>query len=312
LVDPQLLPILDFLPTLDLTSESLPTLRADLAAFLAPGERRPDVVTTRESVPGPPGAPDIDVIVSQPAQASDTPRPALYWMHGGGYVIGAAALNQPLMDSFVAELGCVAVSVEYRLAPETPHPGPVEDCYAGLQWLHDKAADLRVDASSVVIAGESAGGGLAAALALLVRDRAELPIAAQMLVYPMLDDRVVIESEPNTCTGEFVWTRASNEVGWRSLLGDVEPGSAAVSAYAAAARVSDPAGLAPAFIAVGALDLFLDEDIAYATRLLRAGVPTELHVYPGAFHAFLGFVGTDLATQLNTDMLRALRTAFSL
>jgi triacylglycerol lipase len=312
LVDPQLLPILDLFPKLDLSAESLPAVRAELDTLQLPGvvEPRADVITICETVPGPPGGPDVDVIVSRPADPSDTPRPALYWIHGGGYVIGAAAMNTALMESFVAELGCVTVSVDYRLAPETPHPGPIEDCYAGLRWLHDKATDLGVDPARVVIAGESAGAGLAAALAVLVRDRAGTPIVAQLLVYPMLDDRVVTDPDPNPYTGEFIWSRPSNAVGWQCLLGDVEPGSAAVSPYAAAARVTDPAGLAPAFIAVGALDLFLDEDVAYASRLLRAGVPTELHVYPGAVHGFMGFIGTNLAIQLRTDMLRVLRRYF--
>jgi acetyl esterase/lipase len=183
------------------------------------------------------------------------------------------------------------VSVDYRLAPETRFPGAVEDCYAALAWLVSQAERLGVDRERVAIGGESAGGGHAAALALLVRQRGDIKLCLQMLDSPMLDDRTGSTRDAHPYCGEFVWTPASNRFGWRALLG-VEPGGPEVPVEAVPARVADLSGLAPAFILVGALDLFLEEDMEYARRLTRVGVPTELHVIPGAFHGF-GAAGED-------------------
>src|SRR5262249_39769655 len=159
----------------------------------------------------------------------------------------------------------------------TPFPGNVEDCYAALAWMAGEAAALGVDAARIGVMGESAGGGLAAALALLARDRGEHRLAFQHLIYPMIDDCTCTAAEPHPSTAEFIGTPASNRFGWTSLLG-TEPGGADVSPYAAAARATDLAGLPPAYIATGALDLFLEENLEYARRLIRAGVPVELHV----------------------------------
>jgi acetyl esterase/lipase len=211
--------------------------------------------------------------------------PALLHIHGGGYVLGVAEGSGPSNVRTAAEVGCVVVSVDYRLAPETVAPGAVEDCYAVLRWLYTEANNLGIDRSRIAVGGESAGGGLAAALALLARDRGEYPLCFQMLIYPMIDDRTATSAPDNPNTGEFIWTRSSNRFGWRCLLGQ-EPGCEGTSAYAAPARANNLAGLPPAYISVGALDLFLDENIEYARRLLNAGVPTELHVFPGAYHGF--------------------------
>jgi acetyl esterase/lipase len=192
-------------------------------------------------------------------------------MHGGGYLFGDAEMMDIPNTMLAAQLQCVVVSVDYRLAPETHFPGPLNDCYAALKWLHDNAAELSVDPKRIATKGESAGAGLAAALALMARDKGEVPIIFQQLDAPMLDDRTCTTKTPNAFTGEFVWTREANHFAWSSMLGQA-PGSAGISQYA--------------YILVGALDLFLDEDIDYAKRLLAAGVPTELHVYPGVFHGF--------------------------
>ena len=210
-------------------------------------------------------------------------------------------MHRPLAE----ELGCVIVSVDYRLAPETPHPGPVEDCYAGLAWTFAHAGELGIDPARVGVAGESAGGGLAASLALLARDRGEHRLAFQHLTYPMLDDRTCI-TDVHPHTGAFIWTPHNNRFGWSALLGH-DPGGQAVSPYAAAARAEDLSGLPPTFIATGALDLFLDEDIDYARRLIRAGVPTELHVYPGAFHGFDIHPTAAVAVAARADRVAALR-----
>jgi triacylglycerol lipase len=198
------------------------------------------------------------------------------------------------------------VSVDYRLAPEHPFPAPLEDCYAGLAWTAAHADELGIDRERIVIVGQSAGGGLAAGLALLVRDRAEIPLCYQLLIYPMIDDR-------NTSTSSQlvtkVWTREANLLGWRCYLGH-EPGVGDVSPYAAAARAEDLRGLAPAFIGVGTLDVFRDENIEYAQRLLAAGVPTELHVYPGAPHGFEGLAPqAAVSQQFLRDITDALRRA---
>jgi len=232
--------------------------------------------------------------------------PALLWIHGGGYVLGSVERDD-LLAKHLARVGqCVVASVEYRLAPEHPFPAPVEDCYAALKWLSAQSAELGVHTSRIAIGGASAGGGLAAGLALLTRDRAEVEVAFQLLIYPMIDDRNIAPAS-ETVPDTFVWTRENNRMGWRAYLGR-EPGGADVSPYAAAARATDLTGLPPAYIPVGDLDLFLDENITYAQRLLAASVPTELHVYPGAFHGFNGFVpSAEISRRFNADRDTALK-----
>jgi triacylglycerol lipase len=286
----ELLPGLDVLPSFEFSDELLRTIRA--GGMRAEGVKRPPlsaeqqaVACTQQLVPGPPGAPEVRVLVYTPAAPATALRPAYFHMHGGGYVLGMPEINDGSNRALVAELGCVVVSVDYRLAPETRFPGAVEDCYAGLAWLHAQAGPLGVDRSRIAIGGDSAGGGHAAALALLVRQRGTLPVCLQLLDSPALDDRTGSGSDPHPFCGEFIWTAASNRFGWRSLLG-VEPGGPDVPAAAVPARIADLRGLPPAFILVGALDLFCEESIEYARRLIRAGVATELHVIPGAFHGF--------------------------
>lgn len=214
------------------------------------------------------------------APDAQTPGPGLLWIHGGGYVIGSAAQDDPLCRRFARELGVTVVAVDYRLAPEYPYPIPLEDCYGALAWL---AALPSVDPARVAIGGASAGGGLAAALALLARDRGEIPVAAQLLVYPMIDDRSATApglDDPN----HRLWTQKANVFGWNSYLGNADPN------VAVPGRRDDLAGLPPAWVGVGTNDLFHDEDLAYAERLDAAGVPCETEVVPGAFHGFDGVV----------------------
>jgi len=282
LVDPELRPLLDMWPTLTLDSAMLAEIRTGGRPLATPPVVANRVVKTEHRVPGPAGAPKVALTVYTPPGSG--PFPCIYHIHGGGYVMGAAAPLEFRHRPLAEELGAVIVSVDYRLAPETAHPGPVEDCYAGLDWVIANAATLDIDVARLGVTGESAGGGLAAALALLVRDRGDLVLTFQLLVYPMIDDRTV-DAEPHPHVGQYIWTPASNHFGWSALLGH-EPGIEGVSPYAAAARADNLANLPPTFIMTGALDLFLEEDIDYARRLTRAGVPTELHVYPGAFHGF--------------------------
>lgn len=258
-------------------------------------------------VPGPDGGPDVFVRVYQPQDRPAT-LPALLWIHGGGYVLGSVERDDLLAKHLAKVAQCVVASVEYRLAPEHPFPAPVEDCYAALRWLFAHSAELGVRQSRIAIGGASAGGGLAAGLALLARDRAEVNVAFQLLIYPMIDDRNITPAS-ETVPDTLVWTRENNLMGWRAYLGQA-PGGEGVSPYAAAARATDLRGLPPAYIPVGDLDLFLDENITYAHRLLNAGVPTELHVYPGGFHGFNGFVPqADISRRFNAERDNVLKRA---
>ncbi len=222
--------------------------------------------------------------------------------------MGDIEQDDRLMKQLVKRIGCVAASVDYRVAPEHPFPAPVEDCYAGLKWLFDNADQLGVDKSRIAIGGASAGGGLAAGLALLVRDRKEVPVIFQLLIYPMIDDRNQTPAS-YAITDPRVWNRESNRLGWKAYLGR-EGGAPDVSPYAAAARATDLTNLPPAFISVGTLDLFVDENIEYAQRLIQAEVPTELHVYPGAFHGFDLFApAAQVSKQFKADRDNALKRA---
>jgi acetyl esterase/lipase len=275
------------------------------AAQLAKAPPIEGVSTEDRQVPGPAGAPNVLVRLYQPTERPDT-LPALLWIHGGGYVLGSVERDDVLAKHLARVGQCVVASVEYRLAPEYPFPASVEDCYAALKWLSAHSAELGVNKSRIAVGGASAGGGLAAGLALLTRDRAEVEVAFQLLIYPMIDDRTIAPAS-ETVPDTLVWTRENNRMGWRAYLGR-EPGGPDVSPYAAAARATDLRGLPPAYIPVGDLDLFLDENITYAQRLLAAGVPTELHVYPGAFHGFNGFVpGAEVSRRFNAERDHALK-----
>lgn len=231
--------------------------------------------------PGAPGDPDVRVRLHH-ERGRMQPRPCLISIHGGGYVMGSHLGDDGRFDRWVPALRCVGVSVGYRLAPETPFPGPLEDCYAALRWIHDNAGELGVDRDRIGIIGGSAGGGLAAALALLARDRGEVPVALQVLNYPMLDSRL---STVSGQAGAPLWPATSNQFGWRAYLSALSPGEH-VPAHAVPARAGDLTGLPPAFVAVGNLDGLMDEDIDYARRLIAAGVPTDLHVFADGPHAF--------------------------
>ena len=271
-----------------LTVEGIAAFRAELAvrpADLAPApEPNPNVVAEDRMIPGLEGDPEVRVRVHRPAYQTTT-LPCFYHIHGGGMIFGTIDGEDPQMALWVEAVDCVVVSVDYRLAPETPHPGLVHDCYAGLQWIASQAAELNIDPSRIAVGGESAGGGLAAATVLLARDRGGPPVAFQYLIYPMLDDRNTTASSQEFAGGWPSWPREMNEVAWRAVLGD-QVGGDEVSPYAAPARATDLAGLPPAYIDVGNLEVFRDEDIDFANRLMQAGVPVELHVYPGVFHGW--------------------------
>ena len=285
LIDPEIASLLATLPRMtSFTLDQIPAMRQIRLDQLATITLSDAVERRDVAAPGANGAPDVRLRVHRP-RGSAGPLPCLYFMHGGGYVMGSYGMDDLRFDKWCPLLGCVGVSVDYRLAPETPYPGPLDDCYAGLAWLHQNAKTLGIDPARIGIGGASAGGGLAAGLALLARDRAEFPIASQLLIYPMIDDRMVTASSGWAVP---IWAPGSNRQGWRAYLGQLTGGE--VPIYAAAARANNLAGLPPTQILVGALDGFLDEDVDYAMRLTHAGVPTELHVFPGAPHGFDGMM----------------------
>lgn len=228
------------------------------------------------------GSPATVRVVSR--DAARGPRPVVLWIHGGGYVIGAAAQDDTLCGRIAERLDATVVSVDYRLAPEHPFPAPLDDCYAAYELIHREPELLGIDPTRLVIAGQSAGAGLAAALTLRVHDaRRPLP-KLQLLVYPMLDDRTVLRDAESS--HHRLWDTASNKLGWKAYLGALEPGAANVSDHAAPARRVELRGLPPTWIGVGTLDLFHAENVDYAKRLTAAGVPTTLEIVDGAFHGF--------------------------
>lgn len=247
------------------------------------GELLPGVPVAERDIPAQGALPGVKLFVinSDPSLA----RPAILHIHGGGRVVGSARGELLYLQETAQALDCTIVSVEYRLSPRATFHQSTEDTYAGLKWLHDNAADLGVDRSRIALMGESAGGGHAAILAIKARDRGEIPVLFQSLVYPMLDDRTGSSAPVPAHIATVGWSPPENRLGWRSFLG-MEPGTPQVPPAAVPARVDDLAGLAPAWIGVGGVDLFAAEDMEYARRLTLAGVPTELLVLPGGYHGF--------------------------
>lgn len=308
LVDPAVLPALEAFPSLQTTREGLPAIRAAMDSFVAqlPVPDLP-VATEEVRIPAADGH-AVRALLLRPA-GRPGPLAALLHIHGGAYILGTPDMSVPELTETVHLLGIAILTVDYRLAPEHPFPAGIEDCYTALGWLHEQAAALDIDPARIAVQGESAGGGLAAALALLARDRGVYPLAFQLLDAPMMDDRTCVRPR-NPVTGEFIFTPRDNHFGWSCLL-DAEPGQGDVSPYAAAARATSLAGLPPALIATGALDLFLDENVDYAMRLIAAGVATELHVYPGCPHGYGIAADAPVSRRALADKRDALRRALS-
>lgn len=280
IVNPELLPALKEHPTATFSQEILAGARKSPAIPPLPPPAPPLV---DRHIPGPGGAPDVHITIIDPAPGKKN-KPIFFHTHGGGYITPNPTMA-PFLQLIAMQCNCVVVSVDYRLAPETHFPGSLHDNYAALKWVHANADTLGIDRTRIAVGGESAGGGHAAALAIYARDRGEIPILFQLLIYPMLDDRTGSTQPVPPVIGSFIWNAASNRFGWTALLG-VPAGSANVPIGAVPARVASVAGLPPAWIGVGSIDLFVDEDIAYARRLINAGIPTELLVVPGAYHGF--------------------------
>lgn len=282
-VDPECRPALEAFQqnTRGMNELPLPERRAMISALeaqVAAATPVPDQVETEDlTIPGPAGAPDIAVRVYRPVDRSGE-RPGIYFIHGGGMVVGNLESGHAQCLRLCSEFGAVVVNVDYRLAPEDPHPAPADDCYAGLAWMADHAQELGLDKDRIAIYGPSAGGGLALATALRARDLGTPTVAFVMAIYPMLDPRNVTPSS-REITDLGIYDRADNERSWEWYLNGAEP-----DAYASPLLAEDLTGFPPTYIDVGTEDVFRDEDIAFAGQLLASGVPVELHVHPGAFH----------------------------
>lgn len=258
-----------------------------LAAVQVGQPKNDRMMVEDRGVPGPTGAPDVPVRIYTPAARTGT-LPGLLYIHGGGFTVGNLDTEDLSCRHIVEEVGCVVVSVDYRLAPEHPFPAAPEDCYAALRWMAAHVEELGIDPARIGVRGGSAGGGLCAAVALMARDRKEVKLIFQMPLYGCLDDRHITPSSREMAADDMIWGRPASLKGWEAYLGENHQGD--VSPYAAPARAVDLSGLPPAYLCIGELDLMRDENIEYALRLMQAGVPTELHVYPGAFHGFEGLV----------------------
>jgi len=279
--DPELAAAIEMLPNVDITDivkarAEFEELRAQLPAADTTG-----LTITDLTVPAPGGAPDIPLRIYVPDRPSGPV--GIYDVHGGGFVLGSIQMMHAGNAALARETGAVVVSVDYRLAPEHPYPAGLEDCYTGLVWFAEHAAEYGVDPDRIAIHGISAGGGLCAGLALLARDRGGPSIAFQYLGVPEVDDRLDTPSM-RRFTDTPMWNQPKAVISWDAYLGAGVPGSPDVPVYAAPARATDLAGLPPAFVSAMEFDPLRDESIGYALALQAAGVQVELHVYPGTFH----------------------------
>jgi len=290
-----------------ISRETLPAVRASWVPPPVLGAPAPSV--TVRQVPGPPGAPAVavELIGARPAS---TPRPAILHIHGGGMISGRARNMTSFSQTLAAEFDAVVVNVDYRLAPETPFPGPVLDNFAAFEWMVANAGELGIDPRRIAIMGESAGGGLAAIVAQMARDSRTVQPCMLVMLYPMLDDRTGSARMVPPHIGTIGWSAEANRFGWSSFLG-VPAGSDSVPAGSVPARLIDLAGFPPSFIGVGTLDLFIDEDLEFGRRLIASGVPTQMHISPGAYHAF-DFVVPEarIAREFTQAWKSSLHTAF--
>ena len=277
--------------------------RARISLGGAPPPDRDDVEKSDRTVPGREGDPEVPIRVYRPAAASVGARPAVFEIHGGGFMTGDVEMMDPWCQRVAAELDAAVVSVEYRLAPENPFPAGLEDCYAALKWTAANADSLGIDPERIAVAGQSAGGGLAAATALLARDRGGPKLCFQVLEIPELDDRL---DTPSMLAFDDtpLWNRPNAVWSWRHYLGPDHRGE--VSPYAAPARAEDLSGLPPAYVSTMEFDPLRDEGILYAQRLLQAGVSVELHSFPGTFHGSSRLPGAEVSRRGAQEVLDAL------
>lgn len=306
--DPDLLPWMARVPRLSI-ADIEQTRRDEKDMFAGTPEYTPPApVETRDlTIPGPANAPAVPLRIYAPANRTGV-LPGLVYLHPGGFVLGSIDLSSDDATALAIEVGAVVVSVEYRLAPEHPFPAGLEDCYAALTWTAANAADLGIDPARLAVGGESAGGGLSAAVALLARDRGGPPLRFQFLGVPELDDRLDTPSM-RAFTDTPIWHRSNAELSWDYYLGKGVRGTDGVSPYAAPARAEDLSGLPPAYVTTCEFDPLRDEGLAYAQRLIQAGVPTELHHYPGTFHGSTMITEAPVTQRMIADRTTALNRA---
>jgi len=308
-IDPELQPWVAMLPEINLADIVASRDQATELVSQLPPVEVPETIQIREvAIPGRDGAPDVRARVYAPTEPSDTLRPGYVQIHGGGFVLGDLDTFEQAPVDIAAGLGAVVVAPDYRLAPEHPFPAGLEDCYATLEWLAANAGELGVDIDRIGVGGESAGGGLAASVALLARDRNGPALRFQLLDIPELDDRL---DTPSMI--EFVdtplWNRPAAELSWKYYLSGA-PDALGLQ-YAAPSRAENLAGLPPAFVSTCEFDPLRDEGLIYAQRLVAAGVRTELHLYPGTFHGSSMVQGAAITRRMEADKLDALRRALS-
>jgi acetyl esterase len=307
--DPEFAPLLAMLPTVSDLGDlaKIREFRENMQALFTSSDRA-DVTKEDRSVPGPEGAPDVAVRIYRPADAGTETLPCVFEIHGGGFIIGSIAMMEDWCQAISAELRAVVVSVEYRLAPENPFPAGLEDCYAALRWTAKNADSLQVDRRRIAVAGQSAGGGLAAATALLCRDRGGPSLCFQLLEIPELDDRLETPSMQQF-DDTPMWNRPNAVASWQHYLGASHAGE--TSAYAAPSRCKDLGGLPPAYVSVMEFDPLRDEGVLYALALMQAGVATELHAFPGTFHGSALFRDAAVSRRSAAEAQDALRRALA-
>ena len=281
-IHPELQPVAKMSPKLSFNKRSIWFINLLMRLMPSPKDLE-GILIENIHIPGQDDRTQVRLRIYKPISAS-APTPVLLWMHGGGYVIGRPEQDDAGCVQYVRDLGITVVSVDYRCAPKHPFPAGLDDCYAALTWVASHAQELNIDPSRIAVGGNSAGSGLAAALAQLAHDRKEVEIAFQLLIYPMLDDRTVLRTDIDD-SSNITWHHKDNQFGWESYLGQ-KCGVDDVPAYSVPARRKNLSSLPPAWIGVGSLDIFRDEDIAYAQRLKEHNIDCDLVIVPGAFHGF--------------------------
>lgn len=307
LMNSELATIFMTFPSMDLFGDIAAT-RQGFAQMFSEIELPENAPVTKydHSIPAPNTNLNIPLRIYRPSSANKA-LPALLWIHGGGFIIGDNKMDDGICLRIAEEVGCVVVSVDYRLAPEHTFPAAPEDCYTALQWIAQSAGELGIDPQKIAVAGVSAGGCLAAAVTLMTRDRKGPPLIFQLLIYPVLDDRHTTPSSL-VITDDRVWNRSTSLTAWKHYLGSEQQGE--VSPYAAPTRAADFSNLPPAYILACELDLLRDEAIEYAQRLMQSGITTELHVFPGTFHGFDAFIpDAAISVRAKNEIVNALKKA---